>query len=360
MAGAAVGALFLLVAAACLLRQDGAVDWVAGLDPVQLAAAVAVAFLAAGAVAFVAVATGVLVRLLLGVHGTPHPASPWLRTREIAGAAAVPLAGLAITAALAGRLARAQPHTLDQGALVSFVLGGAFVTGHSAADAGRLTAAWIFRRTARLADVAVSRERFEAERRMRTLAGRPAGHELIAEQSAVLAAAAWDGRTATADAARVGAYLAGNEAETLVLGLRRLALCCRADGAVPLDAAGRLAAAGALAEHAHALRPHDWFTAGALALVRVAQRRPADARRLVRPHLETRRRRPGDDDVYLAQLLAIAALTEVAGDPDRAIAQATAAWERLPVDGRDAHPAAETVANVLAHVRRATGAGAGE
>lgn len=352
-AGLVAGGLALLPAAVLLLRWDAAVRWAAELNPLQLGGGAFLVLVAVGVVQVVVTICGTVAELVLRVHLTPRAPSPWLRTRVLAGSSAYPLAGLAVTAALAARLDRAEPRSFDEGALVAFVLGAAVVTGMFAQRTGRLFIGWLFRPAERLAAASASRERLEATRRMRSHLAE-ARDDLVAAESAALAAAAWDGLPEPAEAASVGAYLAGNEAETLLFGLDRLAYCCRPDGAVPLDPAARLAAAAALAEHAHALRPGDWFPAGALALVRLAQQRPTDARRLVRPHLEARRRPNADAVVIRAQLLALAAMTELAGDPARAIAQATAAWRLLPEDGRDDNPATATVTHVLAHVRRAT------
>jgi hypothetical protein len=161
--------------------------------------------------------------------------------------------------------------------------------------------------------------------------------DAVAAISAPLAAMAW-GDKATTYQVVAAMYLAGNEAETHLFGLDRLAFCCRADGSVPIDPAERLAAAEALALHGRALHPSDAFLAAALALVRLAQHRPEEAADLLRHHL--------DRDPQIRALFAVALLD---GDPDAARREARAAWESLGEDERKL-PRVGTVRHALAHV----------
>lgn len=206
---------------------------------------------------------------------------------------------------------------------------------HRAARTAARKAAWsdASRATPRAARKAAWRE-FERVR------GR-GDEDAVAAVSAPLAATAWDPWAPPRQVILIAGYLAGNEAETHLFGLDRLAFCCTVDGSVPVEPAERLAAAEALALRGAAVGASDLFAAAALALVRLAQGRHAAAAELLRPHL-------GDDP----QVDALFAVTLLDDDPVAAVRAARAAWESLTEEQRR-QPMADTVAHALAHVERA-------
>lgn len=169
----------------------------------------------------------------------------------------------------------------------------------------------------------------------------------LAAISASLATAAWDAGTPLPRTITIAGYLAGNEAETHLFGLDRLALCCRPDGAVPIAPAQRLADAEALAALGVSLVPDHWFAELSLALVRLAQQRRAEAAELVRPHVAD------TGEPWAAQARALLAVALVDDDPDAARREARTAWDGIAEAHRGA-PGSDTVARALAYVERHT------
>lgn len=170
--------------------------------------------------------------------------------------------------------------------------------------------------------------------------------DAVAVISASLAAAAWDARTATPHRISIAGHLAGNEAETHLFGLDRLALCCRPDGSVPISPAQRLADAERLAELAASLDPGGWSGELPLALVRLAQHRRAEAAPLARRHVADSR-----GQAWAEQPRAILAVALLDDDPDAARREARTAWDNIDEKQRSA-PGAETVARALAYIER--------
>jgi hypothetical protein len=284
----------------------------------------------------------------------PPPDTRLLRLRMAALTVVGPLAGAAVTAA-GMRLVAAERDDLLQAMQLFVVVAGMLVTAAHAAPY-RLTGRgwsdgwelcrWLFRPARARDDLTAAYLQAAGGGLRRAVRGRAAGDETtLAVDSAVLAQVAW-GDALPGTAAAAGAHLAGNEAETHLFGLDRLACCCRADGSVPVAPAERLAAAAALAERAVSLAPGDAHTAGALALVRLAQGRPDDAHELIRPHLGT------GTPAWRAELLAILAMSQLAADPGAALGIARAAADLL---ARDDGAAGSTLVRLtLAHVESRT------
>jgi hypothetical protein len=215
-------------------------------------------------------------------------------------------------------------------------------------DALVVSTRWLTRRLVPSARLR-AQVRAEHERAWREFERLPQDADLgaLAAISASLAAAAWDAGTPLARTVTIAGYLAGNEAETHLFGLDRLAFCCRADGSVPIAPAQRLADAEALAALGASLLPDNSFTAGSLALVRLAQDRRAEAAALVRPHVTD------GGDVWAAQVRALLAVALLDDDPDAALREARTAWETLDEEQRGAR-GSDTVAHALAYVERRT------
>jgi hypothetical protein len=284
----------------------------------------------------------------------PPPDTPLLRLRMAALTFVGPLAGVAVTAA-GLRLVAAERDDLQQAMQLFVVVAGMLVTAAHAApyrlsgrgwSDGWELCRWLFRPATARADLADAHLRAAGSGLRSALRGLTAGDETtIAVDSAVLAQVAW-GDALPETAAAVGAHLAGNEAETHLFGVDRLAYCCRADGSVPIAPAERLAAAAALAERAVSLAPGDANPAAALAVVRLAQGRPGEAHELIRPHLGT------GTPAWRAELLAILAMSQLDADPGAALGIARAAAELLGGDA-DATGSA-LVRRTLTHVESRT------